>query len=222
MKIKDVVQLEKENMPEYQFKFLYHRVLPGFVFVLGGAVVVFILSLVLGLLTDSAILTCIPFVIWSVVTIVLLILFVVYSKKYSKMLLADKQKEFENEYKIIDYDKASKFLEKNKIIIEDKIYIGSYPININETNISFYCKTLSGIYLFKLIVSDKFGRVLSMIDLDKNLCTYFYNKPDLIDNYQLFELFINDKKEFLNYLYRYNDHEKMLKKLLKKGTSYER
>ena len=38
-KIKDIIAMEKQNMPDYQFKFLYHRVMPGFIFVLGGAII---------------------------------------------------------------------------------------------------------------------------------------------------------------------------------------
>ena len=34
--MKKIIQFEKENMPEYQYRFLYKRVLPGFFFVLGG------------------------------------------------------------------------------------------------------------------------------------------------------------------------------------------
>lgn len=39
MKIKDIKEtlaFEKANMPEYQYRFLCKRVMPGFFFVLGG------------------------------------------------------------------------------------------------------------------------------------------------------------------------------------------
>ena len=37
-KLKDILQEEKKNMPEYQYNFLYKKVMPGLIFVLGGAV----------------------------------------------------------------------------------------------------------------------------------------------------------------------------------------
>ena len=54
------------------------------------------------------------------------------------------------------------------------------------------------------------------ISLDENSCTYFYNhKTDLI-NYEVFELFVRDKRKFLELLYKYNDAEKILKHIKKK------
>lgn len=55
-----------------------------------------------------------------------------------------------------------------------------------------------------------------MLELDNCLCTYFSNKVHLIKNYELFELFLKNKKLFLEYLYKYNNVKKMNKKKEKK------
>lgn len=36
-KFKEIVKFEKENMPSYQYDFLYKRLLPGMIYVVGGA-----------------------------------------------------------------------------------------------------------------------------------------------------------------------------------------
>ena len=51
-KIKEIIEIEKQNMPDYQFNFLYHRVMPGFIFVLGGAIVVLGLGIGLYFITN--------------------------------------------------------------------------------------------------------------------------------------------------------------------------
>lgn len=221
-KFKEIISEEKKNMPDYQYKFLYHRVMPGFIFVLGGAVVVLVLGMILYFITRSEIIPFIPLIIWGLTTIVLYVLFIIYNKKYSKRLLIDKTKEFEKEFKLIEYNKAIEKLEKKKIIINDKLLIGKELYNLNDCNIFFFCKTLSGIYYFRIEVYRKIdNQLLSMLELDNCLCTYFSNKVHLIQNYELFELFLNNKKFFLEYLYKYNDVKKMNKKI-KRTKEYEK
>ena len=218
-KIKDIINIEKQNMPDYQFKFLYHRVMPGFIFVLGGAIIVLGLGVALYFLTYSEFIPFIPLILWGIATIVLLILFVIYGRKYSLMLIEDRTKEFEKEYKLVDYDKAIAKLEKNKLIIDDKLCIDNNMYSFKELNILFFCKTLSGAYYFRFeIYNRKNIQLIATLDLDKYLCTYFSKNLYLIRNHELFELFINDKAKFLNYLYKYNDVNKMYKKYLKDNS----
>jgi len=105
-KFKDIVKFEKENMPSYQYDFLYKRLLPGMIYVVGGALVVIILSIVLFFTTESDIIPIIPIIVWGIIVIPLLVLFVIHSKKMSLRLLQDKSNEFEKKYKTIDYKKV--------------------------------------------------------------------------------------------------------------------
>ena len=59
-KIKDIIEMEKQNMPDYQFKFLYHRVMPGFIFVLGGGIITLALGIGLYFITYSKFIPFIP------------------------------------------------------------------------------------------------------------------------------------------------------------------
>ena len=218
-KIKDIIEMEKQNMPDYQFKFLYHRVMPGFIFVLGGAIISLGLGIGLYFITYSEFIPFIPLIIWGIATIILLILFVIYGKKYSLMLIEDKSKEFEKVYKLVDYDKAIIKLEKNKIIVDDKLYLGKDMYFFKELNIFFFSKTLSGAYYFRFEIYNRNNKqLIGTLDLDEYLCTFFSKNLYLIRNYELLELFIIDKTRFLKYLYKYNDVHKMYKKYLKDNS----
>ena len=65
-KFKEIVKFEKENMPSYQYDFLYKRLLPGMIYVVGGALVVIILSIVLFFTTESNIIPIIPIIVWGI------------------------------------------------------------------------------------------------------------------------------------------------------------
>ena len=218
-KIKEIIDIEKQNMPDYQFNFLYHRVMPGFIFVLGGAIVVLGLGIGLYFITYSQFVPFIPLIFWAITTIVLLILFVIHGKKISMRLLEDKSKEFEKKYNLVDYDKAINKLEKKKLIIGDKLYVGKYAYFFKDLNIFFFSKTLSGAYYFRLEIYNRNNKeFMGTLDIDKYLCTYFSRNLYLIRNYELFELFINNKTSFLKYLYKYNDIHKMYKNYLKDNS----
>lgn len=51
-KIKETVKFEKENMPQYQYDFLYKRILPGMIYIVGGALVSIILAIIMFLTTE--------------------------------------------------------------------------------------------------------------------------------------------------------------------------
>lgn len=218
-KFKEIIDIEKKNLPEYQYNFLYHRVMPGFIFILGGAIVALGLGSALYFIFHSELIFFIPLILWGIATIVLLILFVIYSRKYSIMLIDDKAKEFDKIYKLVDYDTAITKLKENKTIIDDTIFVGKSIYSFKDVNMFFFSKTLSGVYYFRIYIYNKNdNQFITYLELDKNLLSYFYNNLHLISNYELFELFVTDKKRFLKYLYKYNDINKMHIKYLKESS----
>ena len=52
-----------------------------------------------------------------------------------------------------------------------------------------------------------------MYELNDRLCTFFEKDRSHFLNRALFDLFLQDKNKFLKLLYKYNDPEKMLKKI---------
>lgn len=218
-KFKEIIDIEKKNLPEYQYNFLYHRVMPGFIFILGGAIVALGLGSALYFIFHSELIFFIPLILWGIATIVLLILFVIYNRKYSIMLIDDKAKELDKIYKLVDYDTAITKLKENKTIIDDTIFVGKSIYSFKDVNMFFFAKTLSGVYYFRIYIYNKNdNQFITYLELDKNLLSYFYNNLHLISNYELFELFVTDKKRFLKYLYKYNDINKMHIKYLKESS----
>lgn len=212
-RIKELVAEEKKNMPEYQYNFLYKRVFPGFIFVLGGAIVLPIIILIWGLtIDDYYIIPCLLVLFWLITTIVLTVLFVIKSKQLSQRLLDDKTQEFENKFQWIEYDVAVARLEKRKAIEGNEFIANDKKLAMNDCYMVFYCKTLGGAYYFNINIYDReYGNLFTVFHLDRESCTFFYDKKDAFVNKELFELFVRDKKTFLQLLYKYNDADKMLK-----------
>ena len=211
-KIKEIVKFEKENMPSYQYDFLYKRLLPGMFYVVGGALVVVILAIILFVTTESEIISIIPAILWGISVIPLLVLFVIHAKKMSLRLLQDKSNEFEKKYKIIDYKKASEKLEDKMLIKNNILYYDDMSIKLEECLVFFYAKTLSGDYSFSLLLYKKDepnSDAILILDLDSSLMTYFVNNTHLVYNQAAFLLFANDKKEFLRLLFKYNNQKKI-------------
>lgn len=211
-KFKEIVKFEKENMPSYQYDFLYKRLLPGMIYVVGGALVVIFLAIILFFTTESEIIPIIPIIVWGISVIPLLVLFVIHSKKMSLRLLQDKSNEFDKKYKTIDYKKATEKLEDKMLIKDNTLYYDDMSIYLEDCLVYFYAKTLSGAYSFSLLFYKKeepISDALLVLDLDNSLITYFANNTYLIYNQSAFLLFANDKKEFLRLLLKYNNQKKI-------------
>ena len=218
-KLKDIVKFEKENMPSYQYNFLYKRLLPGMIYVVGGALVVIILAIILFFTTESEIIPIIPVIVWGISVIPLLVLFAIHSKKMSLRLLQDKSNEFEKKYNIIDYKKATEKLEDKMIIRGNTLYYDDMSISLEDCLVYFYAKTLSSAYSFSLLFYNKeepINDVILILDLDNSLMTYFVNNIYLVYNQDSFLLFANDKKKYLRLLFKYNDQKKIDDYLIKK------
>ncbi len=213
-KLKNILQEEKRNMPEYQYNFLYKKVMPGFIFVLGGALFTVILTVIFALTTNQCLIPIVVSILWGLTTIVLLVLLVINSRKLSKRLINDKTQEFEKKYKLVDYDKAVQHLSNRKIIKNSQILINDQYFPIDDCVMEFKCKTLSGAFYFNIIIAHKDNlSIFTAINLDKNSCTYFYNLREKMVNKDLFVLFVENKKRFLELLFRYNNEDKMSRHL---------
>ncbi len=213
-KWKQIVQFEKANMPEYQYNFLYKRVLPGFFYILGGAIFVLVIGMILDYCTNLKIIPFIPLIIWVITTFILLILYIVYGKKYTNRLINDKADEFDEKYNLVELQEAVSFLEQQSLIVNNSIIINENQICLDDCLIIFHCKTLSGAYSFAFgVYSKDNGKKLTVLPADKYLCSYFNQAGDLIVNRRLFSLFVSDKRKFMKLLFQYNDEIKMEKNI---------
>ena len=210
-KLKETLAFEKENMPEYQYRFLYKRVMPGFFFVLGGAIVVLILGMILDLVAELTVLSFIPLALWGATTLVLLVLFVIYGKKTTARLIGDKAKAFEKEYALLDYGEAAETLAEKGMISEDRLIWEDGVLSLEDCSVYFNCRTVGGAYILALLFYRSDGELICAYPLDGALCTYFNRHKARIVNGKLFSLFLEEKAEFMRLLLRYNDPEKMEK-----------
>ncbi len=211
-KFKNIAKFEKEHMPSYQYHFLYKRLLPGMIYVIGGALVVAVLAIILALTTESELVPFIPVILWGISVIPLLVLFVIHSKKNSNRLLFDKSKEFEQKYKVIEYRIAEEKLASESVIKENSLYFEDKEIRLEDCFIYFFAKTMSGAYAFSFVFFKKDtpeDDAFLVLDLESNLMTYFLENIELIYNQSAFLLFARDKKEFLKLLFKYNDPKKI-------------
>ena len=214
-KWKQIVQFEKENMPEYQYRFLYKRVLPGFFFVLGGAIFVLTIGMILDYCTDFKILPFIPLCIWGITTFVLLVLYVIYGKKYTNRLISEKALEFDSKYSVVEIQEAVNFLEQQGTIVGDCIIVSGERIRLENCLVVFHCKTVSGVYHFAFgFYSKHNAKQLEVLTADKYLCSYFKQFENSVINRILFELFLYDKRKFMKLFLKYNDEVKMEKHIL--------
>lgn len=211
-KIKKTMDIEKANMPSYQYNFLYKRVMPGLLYFIGGAIIVIILCVVLSVVSDSDFVPLIPVMIWAIGAVPLLVLFVVHSKRLSTRLILDKTKEFDEKYQIISYEIAQKKLDEGHFIQGDRLIYDGNDIALRDCIVYFYAKTLSGIYSFSFVFYKKshpIDNALLIQDLDNFNYTYFNQNIDYIFNKYGFQLFLYDKKEFLRLLLKFNDPNKI-------------
>lgn len=214
-KFKDIINLEKQNMPDYQFKFLYKQVLPGMVYFIGGAILSLVLGFLIGWITSSEFWGVIPVIVWAIGCVVLLILFVVKSKELSKRLIDDKTRELNEKFNSVDYQKSVDKLISKGFLSCDLSTIARFPIE--ELTIIFDGYTLLGRINLRFIFNLKdTGKTVYMVKMDEDNYSFFSGNIDLIENRLLFETFIKDKRKFLQLLYRYNNRIKMEKALKNK------
>ncbi len=220
----ETVRFEKEHMPAYQFKFLYRMVLPSIIFILGGAVLCAIFT-VIGAALDLMLLGLIPACIWGCVMAVLMVLIVVYSRKTSKRLIKDRTEELQSYFELIDYDKAKGTLASDNIIKDGYLIVDDEAdpfdtkseIKLDDCRIEFFCKTRSGAYIYALVFFAKADNVfLTTVELDKNSYTFFSRNARLIENGDIFELFMQNRKEFITLLHKYGDTRKMRARMRKR------
>lgn len=214
-KFRKILEEERKNMPSYQYNFLYKRVLPGFIFVLGGAIVVLVLGLVLEFTLDNKSIAYIPFIVWAVGVAVCLVLFVVSSRKLSARLINDKTDELQKQFVSCGLDEATAELNSVGVTADSIVADDGLCVELSQCLVYFDCMVISGKICLTLLFVSQTGTYLRALPMDVYSYTWFQHNSDLIVNKQLFQLFVDDKRAFLQLLYKYNNSEKMTKKLSK-------
>ena len=218
-KFRQITKIEKDNMPEYQYKFLYKRVLPGFLYILGGAIILAILSIIIGLTAQNELIIAIPVIVWAVSVVVLLILFIKNSVKLSHRLNRDRAAEFTDKFPFINPNEAKKHLEERNILCNGALITeNNEKVPLTDCSVFFHCRTFSGMYFFQFLVFTKYDSAPLLYECDADLCSFFAEWSEPIVNKELFMLFMTNKPIFTALLHRYNDPIKMQQKWERRKT----
>lgn len=218
MKVKEVLKFEKENMPDFQWK--YEKFLFAFLLIwLGGAILTLIASMIIGFVSgESGGLWYIPLIIWGSALFVTLVIFVIKTKKVRRKLIAFQTEKLSREFYITDYSKAKqKLLDKQKIsadglIIEADDIFESSIIPFEQVRMLFNPRFWGGKLFLDFIMQDASGRFV-IEELNNDFYNFLTHHSSFIVNLNLFQLFCEDKEKFVKLLLKYNNASKIEKKL---------
>lgn len=212
MKIRDILRFEKENMPDFQWKF--EKFLFFYIVVLiGGGLLALISGLIIGFAVNEEGIYCfIPEFVWFAVLAAATVLLVVKSKKVKIGLCSYYYDKLSSEFYTLDFSEAKSNL-ANDNIINDVGFIVDGDLSIEDGVIPFVqAKFVFNPYIWA-------GKIFLSIDglpideLDNNLYNFFRNNRDMIVNRKIFDLFCDDLITFVDMLVRYNSIAKIEKKL---------
>ena len=217
MAFKEALKFEKENMPDFQWKF--EKFVLAFVAVfLGGAILAIGASLLIDLVSgEKGALWCIPIVVWGCVALGMLIPLVIMSKKVKRQLVRYHSDKLLQEFYDTDYSEARQKMFDSEKITEEGFVISSedetnVTIPFDKVSIIFNPRFWGGKLFLEIVLIDKSGGVF--IDyLDNSYYNFLIRHIHLIRNEPIFELFDKDKERFVKMLLRYNNAQKIERKL---------
>lgn len=214
MRLKEMLQFEKENMPGFQWayeKFLFVWLIVW----LGGAIVTLLVSLPLGFFFGESIITFIPLIVWGSVLAVTLILFVYKTIKLRKKLLFYHRDKLAQELFDIDSDEAGteeRILTEEGVIVEAEDPLDHMIIPFEEVEIEFNPHFWGGKLFLELIIKHD-GEWLYIDTLNNAYYNFLKKNTPRMQNKALFRLLCDDREKFVKLLLRYNNAAKIEKRL---------
>ena len=230
MKIKELLKYEKDNMPDFQWKF--EKFLGIFILIwLGGAILALIAGLIISFLTKGQILFAfIPFIIWVCSLLIGCVILIFKSINVKRQLIAYYFENIEFEYRVIDYDEAKqKLIEEQRItqsgiIVDKKNFFdqdyfdeqmqsdGTKIVPFEKIKVIFNPRFFVGKLVFEIVFMEEYEWAI-VDNLDSYLYSYLLNNKSLIENKKVFDLFCENKDRFIRELLKYNNALKMEQKL---------
>ena len=208
MKLKEVLKFEKENMPDFQWKF--EKFLFAFLAVwLGGALLALCAALIIGAVSGEDGVWYVPVIIWACALAGMLITLIIKSKKVKPKLIRYHTDNLLREFYDLDYSEArQKMLDGGKITEEGFIVSvedgKSEIIPFDEVKIAFEPRFWGGKLFLNIALADKNDRVFADC-MDNGYYNFLIRHTGLIVDKYLFELFDKDKEKFVKTLLRNND-----------------
>lgn len=185
MNFKQVLQFEKENMPEFQWK--YEKFLFVFLVIwLGGAVIALVCSMLVGFLIDGGIVSYIPIMVWGVVLAVTLAIFVKKTVSVNKKLRVYHTEKLEEEF-FLTVDAGEGRFTGKKLAFNPYFWGGKLFLAI------------------VVIENGGDGEGYQIEEMDNALYNELIRCGGVDGNPKLFRLFCEDKGAFVKALLRYRN-----------------
>lgn len=220
MSFKGILQFEKENMPDFQWK------LEKFMFAwlavwLGGAILTLCACLAIGLLSgEDGGLWYIPLIVWGCAVAGMTVPLVILTKKVKANLWRYHVENLNKEFYDVDYSEArQKMLDGGKIT-EDG-FIAEYDdgtsevFPFDEVRVVFNPQFWGGKLFLHIVLIDKNDRIFVTDGMDNAYYNFLLRHSGLILDKNLFELFDRDRERFVKALLKKNDALKIERELIK-------
>lgn len=198
-KFKDIVKFEKENMPDYQYKFNYYILFPfAFVFIV-GPIIASSISIPLGITNSEYYL--LPVIIWAIILFGMLMIIIPYGKSVHRRVIEDQVEKINKTLIMIDYDVAIKTLSDMDICNQEGFFtVDNDQIPFEQLRFMFVAQYWGGKTFLSLVIhSDRYPND-SFLDIDSNVFTLIKFKKLNIENQEMIKFMETDPKAFISKL----------------------
>lgn len=223
MRLKEALRFEKENMPDFHWK--YEKFLFVFLVIwLGGAIITLIITLPLGFRYGESVITFIPLIVWGSVLAVTLIPFVYKTVKLRKRLLlyhSDMLAQALYDSDDNEDETEEQVLTEAGVIVETDDPFDKKIIPLEDIEIEFNPRFWGGKLFLELIIKHE-GDWLYIDTLNNANYNFLKKHTQPVQNKALFRLLCDDREKFVRLLLRYNNAAKIEKRLcLARGRKKE-
>lgn len=198
-KLKEIVKFEKENMPDYQYKFSYYFLFSfAFVFIIGPIIAASI-SIPMGIANSEYYL--LPVIIWAIILFGMLLILIPYGKSVHRRVIEDQVEKINKILITIDYDAAIKSLCDKEVCNQEGFFtVDNDQIPFDQLRFNFVAQYWGGKTFLSLVIhSDRYPND-SFLDIDSNVFTLIKSKKLNIENQEMFKFMETNPKTFVSKL----------------------
>jgi hypothetical protein len=198
-KIKEIVKFEKENMPDYQYKFNYYFLFPFILVFLGGPIIALSISIPLGIANSEYHL--LPIIIWAIILFTMLLILIPYGRSIQKRVVEDQVEKINKILTTVDYDLALKTLNDRGVCNQEGFFtVEKDVIPFEQLNYMFVAQYWGGKTFLSLVIhSDRYPND-TFLEIDNNVFTLIKSKKLKVENQEMIRFMETSTKAFTNKL----------------------
>jgi hypothetical protein len=198
-KFKDIVKFEKENMPDYQYKFSYYFLFPFILVFIVGPIIAASISIPMGIANSEYYL--LPVIIWAIILFTMLLILIPYGKSVQKRVVEDQVEKINKILITIDYDFAIKTLNDKGVCNQEGFFtVDKDVIPFEQLRYMFVAQYWGGKTFLSLVIhSDRYPND-SFLDIDNNVFTVIKSKKLKVENLEMIRFMETNTKAFISKL----------------------